>query len=179
MSNLLFICGSLREQSSSKVLANTLIEKLNNVCDTSSADIGCLPHFNSDIVGDTNVTRFSKQIAAADGVVIVSPEYNYSVPGVLKNALDWASRPAMDSVFKGKPVFMITVSGGALGGVRAQSHLKYIFNGMLANVFATPEVVVAYSNTKVQDGVFTDVGTLDFATDSLRAFLKSLPLETV
>jgi chromate reductase len=96
------------------------------------------------------------------------------VPGVLKNAIDWASRPAYQSVFKGKPAFVISVSGGALGGVRAQGHLKYILNGMLAEVFTAQEVVVPHANAKVENGAFTDKPTLEFALANLRAFLEEI-----
>jgi chromate reductase, NAD(P)H dehydrogenase (quinone) len=174
MVELLFIPGSLREQSTSKALTLALISRLSGACGTSIAEIGRLPHFNSDIPPDGEIEAFLKKIADADGVVIVTPEYNYSVPGVLKNAIDWASRPAMKSVFKGKPVFTISISAGALGGVRAQSHLKYILNGMLAEVYTTPEVAVPHAVAAVKDGAFANAETLDFALESLNEFLAHL-----
>ncbi|GAA6206816.1 NADPH-dependent FMN reductase [Cognatishimia sp. WU-CL00825] len=174
MTNILFIYGSLRKQSSSKALTKALAERLGGQCHVTIAQIGDFPHFNSDVKPNSAVSTFIDQIAAADGVVIVTPEYNYSVPGPLKNAIDWASRPALNSVFKGKPVFVISVSAGALGGVRAQAHLKYILNGMLAQVFPSPEIVVAHSVAAVEDGKFTNDATLDFASENLRGFLDLL-----
>lgn len=174
MAELLFIPGSLRSQSASKALTTALIHRLGGTCETSVADIGRLPHFNSDIPPDAEIEAFVKKISDADGVVIVTPEYNYSVPGVLKNAIDWASRPALNSAFKGKPVFVISISGGALGGVRVQSHLKYILNGMLAEVYTTPEVAVPHAVAAVEDGVFANAETLDFASKSLSKFLAHL-----
>jgi len=114
------------------------------------------------------------QVKAADGLVFVTPEYNYSVPGLLKNAIDWASRPAFESPFVGKRCFVITTSGGALGGVRAQAHLKYILNGMLAVVFPWKEIVVTHANRKVEDGWMTDTEVLDFAQSAIEALIASV-----
>jgi chromate reductase len=120
------------------------------------------------------VLGFKEAIAAADGLVIVTPEYNYSVPGVLKNAIDWASRPAYNSVLKGKPVFVASVSGGALGGVRAQAHLKYIPNGILAHVFVWQEIVVTQANQKVENGRLADQAVEEFLLGGVHAFIRSL-----
>jgi chromate reductase len=141
---------------------------------TEVAEIGRLPLYNADLRDDPAVAAWIAQIAKADGLVFVTPEYNYSVPGVLKNAIDWASRPAFESVFKGKPCFVISVSGGVLGGVRAQAHLKYILNGMLADVFTHKEIIVPMANTKVEDGMMTDDAILDFAMENLAEFLHNL-----
>jgi chromate reductase len=92
---------------------------------------------------------------------------------VLKNAIDWASRPAYNSVFKDKPCLIISVSGGALGGVRAQAHLKYIINGMLARPFACQEIVIPQANAKIADGNLADETILDFAELNMRAFVSS------
>jgi chromate reductase, NAD(P)H dehydrogenase (quinone) len=93
---------------------------------------------------------------------------------VLKNAIDWASRPAYESVFKGKPCLIVTTSGGVLGGVRAQGHLKQILNALLAEVFPCKEILVPMANQKVVDGVFTDATILGFADETLSAFVGSL-----
>ncbi|MEZ5666018.1 MAG: NADPH-dependent FMN reductase [Alphaproteobacteria bacterium] len=174
MIQLLFIAGSLRAASSARATARTLAARLGDVAEVLHPDIGRLPHYNADIVDDPAVQAFKEAVAAADGLVFVTPEYNYSVPGVLKNAIDWASRPAYGSVFKDKPCFVISTSGGALGGVRAQGHLKYILNGMLARVFATREVVVPFANDKVADGQLADSEIVAFAEQSLRDFVASI-----
>ena len=119
MTQLLFIPGSLREASSSRATVRALVGRLESGITSHVADPGLLPHYNADIGQDPAVESFLAEVASADGVVFVTPEYNYSVPGVLKNAIDWASRPAYNSVFKEKPCFIVSVSGGALGGVRA------------------------------------------------------------
>lgn len=173
MTKLLFVPGSLRAASSSVATIRALTARLDVAAEV--ADPGALPHYNSDIADNPAVAAWIAQVAGADGVVFVTPEYNYSVPGLLKNAIDWASRPAFESVFKGKPCFVITVSAGATGGVRAQGHLKYVLNGMLANLFPAKEVIVPMSNAKVTDGVLTDAAVLDFAEETLRDFIKALP----
>lgn len=174
MKNLLFIPGSLRAASASKATMRALQDRVQGDAETSVADIGLLPHYNADLVDDPAVAAWIAQIAAADGLVFITPEYNYSIPGVLKNAIDWASRPAFESVFKDKPCFVISVSGGALGGVRAQAQLKYVLNAMLADVFVQKEIVVTMANKKIEDGKLTDTLILDFTTDSLGAFLRGL-----
>jgi chromate reductase, NAD(P)H dehydrogenase (quinone) len=174
MKKILFLCGSLRQASSARATVRALDARLDGACTIDHADIAILPHYNADITNDRDVEDLKEKIAAADGVVFVTPEYNYSVPGVLKNAIDWASRPAYGSVFKGKPCFVITVSGGATGGVRAQSHLKYILNGMLAVVFPWQEIVIAQANAKVKNGILADDTTIDFAMDGLSAFLQNI-----
>lgn len=174
MTRLLFIPGSLRQASSSRAMVRTLSNTLNDGVTGDIADIGALPLYNADLTDDQNVAAFVAAVEGADGVIFVTPEYNYSIPGVLKNAIDWASRPAFESAFKGKPCLVISLSGGALGGVRAQAHLKYILDAMLADIFACREIVVPMANAKVADGVFIDETVLAFANENLGAFIKSL-----
>ena len=174
MKKLLFFCGSLRTASSSRATVRALEASLKGKCEIEHADVAGLPFYNADITDDPNVDRLIRQIEDADGVVFVTPEYNYSVPGLLKNAIDWASRPAYQSVFKGKNCFVVSTSGGALGGVRAQSHLKYILSAMLAVVFPWQEVVIPQANAKVVDGVLADEAIIDFATNAVEAFIDSL-----
>ena len=174
MKKLLFVAGSLRSASASKATVRALISRLGDDIQPVIADIGALPLYNADLAEDSNVSRWKDQIAAADGLVLVTPDYNYSVPGVLKNAIDWASRPAFESVFKHKKCFVMSISGGALGGVRAQAHLKYILNGMLAEVHTCKEVVVAHANAKIEQGMLNDEAVLAFAEDNIRDFVDSL-----
>ncbi len=98
------------------------------------------------------------------------------MPGVLKNAIGWASRPAFDSVFVGKSCLVITTSGGEMGGVRAQAELKYTLSGMLDDRgrLLAKEIVVPSSNKKIDDGVFTEEAILNFAEPILREFVESL-----
>lgn len=174
MIQLLFVSGSLRANSSSRATARTLGELLADVVEPVFLDIGNLPHYNADITDDPDVEAFKDAIRTADGIVFVTPEYNYSVPGVLKNAIDWASRPAFTSVFKDKPCFVVTTSGGAMGGVRAQAHLKYVLNGMLARVFPCKEVVVPFANDKIENGRLTSEDIVSFADQCLREFVAAI-----
>ncbi|MGD1876814.1 MAG: NADPH-dependent FMN reductase [Kiloniellaceae bacterium] len=174
MSTLLFVPGSLRAASASRATARALVQRVSHDADCVIADIGLMPHYNAAVTDAPGVAAWFAQVGAADGVVFVTPEYNYSVPGVLKNAIDWASRPAFESVFKGKRCFVVSISGGALGGVRAQAHLKYSLQGMLAETFVCKEIVVADANSKVADGMLVDDAILDFAEANLRDFLDQL-----
>ncbi|MEC9342743.1 MAG: NADPH-dependent FMN reductase [Pseudomonadota bacterium] len=174
MKKLLLFCGSLRAASSSRATVRALEKALTGKCAIEHADIAALPFYNADITDEPAVARLIGQIDAADGLVFVTPEYNYSVPGLLKNAIDWASRPAYQSVFRGKQCFVFRVSGGLLGGVRAQAHLKYILNGMLAVVFPWQEVVITQANAKVKDGVLEDAATIEFATAAIEAFIEAI-----
>lgn len=173
--SILCFSGSLRAASSATAVVETIRDRLSGEASLGRFDIGSLPHYNADLdpLPET-VVALKEAIARADGVVIVTPEYNYSVPGVLKNAIDWASRPGYASVFKDKPVFIATVSGGALGGVRAQAHLKNILGAVLARTFVWQEVAIIQSNAKVKDGRLADEATETFLLDALRAFLAQV-----
>jgi chromate reductase len=175
MPDILCLSGSLRAASSSKAVVETIRRKLSGEVRFSTFDIGSLPHYNADLdpLPET-VTALKSAIADADGLIIVTPEYNYSVPGVLKNAIDWASRPGYASVMKGKPVFIASVSGGALGGVRAQAHLKNVLGAVLAQTFVWQEVAITHANTKTKDGLLVDEATETFLFEALRAFFASL-----
>ena len=175
MPRILFLCGSLRRESASMATVRALRAMLDGEAETELADIGALPLYNADLEGDPAVAALIRAIEAADGLVFVTPEYNYSIPGVLKNAIDWASRPAMNSVFKGRPCLVVSVSGGAMGGVRAQGHLKYVLHGMLAHLHPVPEMVIPFAPKKVEDGVLADETVLDFIRPHLAGFAQSLP----
>ena len=175
MPRILCLAGSLRAASSSRAVVATIRERLEGRAETAGFDVGSLPHYNADLDPPPGaVVGLKDAIAAADGLVIVTPEYNYSVPGVLKNAIDWASRPGYASVLKDKPVFVASVSGGALGGVRAQAHLKNVLGGVLARTFVWQEVAITHANTKVKAGRLDDEPTETFLMAALDAFLAAL-----
>ena len=117
-----------------------------------------------------SVQSFRDALKAADGVLIVTPEYNYSIPGVLKNAIDWASRPP-EQPFDGKPIAILGASPGALGSARAQYHLRQCFIYLNGQVMNRPEVMIGQANSKFDaDGNLTDQGTADFLKKFLAAF---------
>jgi chromate reductase len=132
-----------------------------------------LPFYDADIqaVGfPDSVTGLGRAIKAADGVVIVTPEYNYSVPGGLKNAIDWVSR-LPDKPFAGKPVLIQTASMSLLGGARAQYHLRQTMVFLDAAVMNLPEVMVAQAQNKIDaGGELTDAPTRDIIAKQLQNF---------
>jgi chromate reductase, NAD(P)H dehydrogenase (quinone) len=136
--------------------------------------VGALPLYDADLQAQgfpAPVQAMADAIAKADGVIIVTPEYNYSVPGVLKNALDWLSRlPAQP--FVGKPTAIQSGSPGIIGGARAQYHLRQILVFLDAVVMSKPEVMVSQITQKVDagSGELTDQVTRDFIAAQLQAF---------
>ncbi|GAB4584187.1 NADPH-dependent FMN reductase [Nocardia sp. IFM 10818] len=112
-----------------------------------------LPYFDEDLEGDVpaTVTALREQVAAADGVLIASPEYNYSIPGGLKNLLDWLSRPYGESVLTDKSIAIMGASGSPFGTVRAQNHLRDVFHQVDAKVVSKPEVYVGANYTRFDE----------------------------
>lgn len=143
-------------------------------------DITAIPPYNDDVRLQgypAAATGFRDAIRACDAVLIASPEYNRSVPGMLKNAIDWASRPP-DQPFNGKPIAIMGVSNGALGAAFANHHLRQIFVFMDAKLVNGPEVMIGAGKTKFdEDGKLTDQSTRDFVAGHLRR-LEKLVQET-
>jgi chromate reductase len=128
-------------------------------------DLEGIPPFNQDTEENMpeKVREFKTKIREADAILISSPEYNYSVPGVLKNAIDWASRPYGDNPFDGKPVSIVSASIGMLGGARAQYHLRQIFVFLNMYPINRPEVIVPFAQDKFDaNGKLLDDNTKKF-----------------
>lgn len=136
------IVGSLRKDSLNRRLAKALEGMAPPELTFEQVEIGDLPLYNQDDDGSPapSVTRMKKQIAASQGVLFVTPEYNRSIPGVLKNALDHGSRPYGESVWAGKPAAVIGVSIGAMGTALAQQHLRNILAYLNMPTLGQPEV---------------------------------------
>ncbi len=172
---LVVLLGSLRQGSFNAALARALPDLApESVTITDLGSIGDFPHYDADLQAAgfaPAVVAMGEAIAAADGVIIVTPEYNYSVPGVLKNALDWLSRMSPQP-FVGKPVAIQTASPGGLGGVRAQYHLRQILVFLDAIVLNKPEVMVAGVAGKVggEPSLLQDQATRAFVAGQLSAF---------
>jgi chromate reductase len=114
------------------------------------------------------VKEFKAKIRAADAILIATPEYNYSIPGVLKNAIDWASRPYGNNAFEGKPVAIMSASIGMLGGTRAQYHLRQTFVFLNMYPINRPEVIVTFAPEKIDEkGIVTDENTRKFMKELL------------
>ena len=167
--------GSLRRGSFNAAVARALPALApDGVSIEPLGSLGDFPLYNQDVQekGFPSVaTAMGEAIVAADGLIIVTPEYNYSMPGVLKNAIDWLSRLPKQP-FANKPVLIQSASQGAYGGVRAQLHLRHSLVFVEAQTFNRPEVIIASVQTKVDPatGDVTDPATRGFIADQLKAF---------
>lgn len=176
--NVLVICGSLRKGSYNAALTRALPGlappemKL-----TDAPALGAFPLYNADTQNASGfpapAEALASAIRAADGVLFVTPEYNWSMPGVLKNAIDWVSR-MKDQPFEGKPVAIQSCSQGPLGGARMQYHWRMSMTFLKAHIFGTPEVFVGNAQTKFDKDTLalTDQPTKDAVKAQLAAFAK-------
>lgn len=169
------IAGSLRKESYNRKLLRAAVELAPPGMRIEVFDLAPIPLYNADIDVDAlrpePVRRLKQQIAEADGVLIVSPEYNHTVPGVLQNAIDWASRPGLKSVLRDKPVGIIGASPGAIGTARAQQQLKLVFLSTLSFVMPHPGVVVGQAPDKFDEtGRLVHAPTRSFVADFLAQF---------
>jgi chromate reductase len=158
--NILGFAGSLRKDSYNKALLRAAAELLPKDATLEMFDLKGIPPFNQDLESSMpkRVKEFKSKIKSADAILIVTPEHNYSIPGVLKNAI--ASRPYGDNSFEGKPVAVMSASTGMLGGARAQYHLRQVFVFLDMRPVNKPEVLVTFANQKFdQNGRLTDEKT--------------------
>ncbi|SRR5258706_5926629 len=165
--------GSLRQGSYNRAALRAATELLPAGVEMDTFDLAPIPIYNEDVRArgfPETVAAFRDGIARADALLIVTPEYNYSTSGVLKNAIDWASRPP-DQPFKSKPIAIMGASPGALGSARAQYHLRQMFIFLNAYVLNQPEVMIAQSHQK-----FDEQGNLKDADtrERIRALLQAL-----
>jgi len=170
---VLGISGSLRKSSFNTGLLRAALQMLPEGMEMEIFSLSSIPLYNGDLEKSgvpESVIEFKNKIASADALLIAIPEYNYSIAGVLKNAIDWASRPPKDSPLNGKPFAMIG-AGGALGTARAQYHFRQVavFTNMIT--FNKPELMVPKANEK-----FDDKGNLvdDKVKDKLKKLLQEL-----
>ncbi len=176
--NVLVICGSLRKGSFNAAVARALPGLAPpELALTPAASFAKFPIYNAD---DQTATGIPADVAAwcdairkADAVIIVSPEYNWSIPGGLKNAIDWASREK-EVCFKDKPVALQSAAPGLLGGGRMQYHLRMALTAIEAQMFGKPEVFVNLAAKKIDEktGEITDQAVKDAIKLQLAAFVK-------
>lgn len=171
--NIVIISGSLREGSLNTALARTLIEMAPNGLRIELADIVGIEIYNQDVEKQgipENVAALADRVVAADGIIFATPEYNYSIPGGLKNAIDWLSRLKPQPLAK-KPVGIVGASMGALGTARAQYHLRQTLVFLDAYAMNKPEVFVAAAHTKFDEtGRLTDDATRKVLASFLDSF---------
>jgi len=166
---LLGLAGSLRKDSYSLAVLRGLEAKLADGIELAIRDLR-LPLYNQDEDGPASpeaVRAFRRSIAESDAVVIVTPEFNHGMPGVLKNALDWASRPFGESTLIGKPVLTISISPAFTGGARAHSQVNETLLSIPAKVSGGPQIVIASVCDKVRDGRLIDPASLDVSLCAL------------
>jgi chromate reductase len=176
---LLGMSGSLRSGSYSNAILETLREKFAGRAELRLYDLAPIPLYNQDYEGDKRpsaVKRMLADIAEADGLVMCAPEFNHSIPGVLKNAIDWASRPSFQSVLAYKHVAIMATSRGPLGGARCLEHMKVAFDSCLARVTLAREVIITATESKIFDGRLVDEASLGFACGAVEALLHDIRL---
>lgn len=171
---ILGIAGSLRRGSYNRA-ALRIAQKLvpdNTVLEIFELDR--IPPFSEDLEKQMpeSVSRLKEKISSADAVLFVTPEYNYSIPGILKNAIDWASRPYGDNSWDSKPVAVMGASVGMLGTARAQYHLRQVFVFLNVYPLNRPEVMIANAADKFdKDGNLTDQKTREKIKELLDALV--------
>ncbi len=174
--NFIGIAGSLRKDSFNKALLHTAEELISNEATIEIRNIGELPHFNEDLESanfPNQAQELKQQIENTDGIIISTPEYNRSVPGVLKNALDWTSRPYGENSWVGKPVYVIGASVGPIGTAIAQSHLKHTMLYLDALVLGQPEFYLGNAYEKFdEEGTLTHEDTREFLSEGLNTFIE-------
>ena len=170
------ILGSLRKKSYNRALLVECAKMIKNRASVDICDILEIPVYNQDVEDNGipgPVIELKKKIGAADGILFATPEYNFSVSGVLKNAIDWASMPSGKSSFTGKPAGIIGASIGMLGTARAQYHLRQICTGLNMHVMNKPEIFVTNVDKKFDDnGELIDNNTVKSLSAYLDQFLK-------
>ena len=175
--SLLGISGSVRKSSTNRALLVAIGELLPEDASLTIWDgLGELPIFNSDYGDPEVVTALKLAIQTADGVVFAVPEYNYSIPGGLKNAIDWISRPPSASPLRNKPVGLVGAATGMSGTIRAQSHMRQILVYSDTPCLNQPEVLIPRAHERFDaDGRLHDVSTREllarFAT-AMIAFVE-------
>jgi chromate reductase len=170
---ILGICGSLRKASFNMAALRACPELMPPGMTLRIATLGDIPMYNQDVFDagmPEPVKRFRAEVAAADGLLIASPEYNFSVTAPLKNAIDWGSR-APNQVFQDKPVAIFSAAVGPLGGARVQYDLRRILGQLWAHVLPRPEVFIGMAPAKFDaQGKLTDETTRKFLADLLLGF---------
>lgn len=168
---ILGIAGSLRQQSFNRAVLRAATELVPQGATIEIVELDGIPGFNQDEEQNppAKVTELKNKIRAADAVLIVTPEYNYSIPGVLKNAIDWASRPYGDSAWNGKPAAIMGASVGAIGTARAQYHLRQMMVFLNMYPINQPEVMIGNASERFDaEGNLTHEATKDIVRQLLQ-----------
>jgi chromate reductase, NAD(P)H dehydrogenase (quinone) len=168
------IAGSLRAKSFNRAALRAAGELLPDGATLDAFDLPDFPGFSEDRekAPPPEVVDMKQRIRAADAVLFVTPEYNYSMPGVLKNAIDWASRPYGDNAWAGKPGAIMSASVGAFGGARAQYHLRQCFIFLDVKLVNAPEVAIPAAHKAFDaDGKLTNEMSRKFVAQLMEALV--------
>lgn len=174
---ILGVAGSLRDGSYNRAVLRTAQEVAPDGVEMDTFHLAPIPMYNADVERDLGfpaaVRDFRERIREADGLLIVTPEYNHSIPGVLKNALEWASRSheGDPSPLSDKPLAIMSAATGGFGGVRAQKHLEQVASAVNLRPLNRPIVAVPFVADKVENGRVVDEPTRGFIRDQLEAFV--------
>jgi len=174
---LLALSGSLRRQSYNTAILAALAEVVAAQANLELFPRNDVPLYDQDADTETPpavIARLRVAVASANGIVIASPEYNAGMSGVLKNALDWISRPYGKSGLTGKPVLTITSSPATTGGARAQAQLNETLTAIAAQIVLRPQAVIGSVHTKMTEGRFTDVDSLKFLKEGVADLLRDI-----
>ncbi|MEW6452481.1 MAG: NADPH-dependent FMN reductase [Pseudomonadota bacterium] len=178
MANVMAICGSLRKGSLNRMLMNASIAAAPaGMTIKEGPSFAGFPIYNFDIQNSSgfpaDVDAYADAVRKADGLLIVSPEYNWTIPAGLKNMIDWLSR-YKEVPFKDKPVAIQSVAGGLLGGSRMQYHLRQCLTSVDCHLFGKPEVIVNMGASKFDaaTGALKDQATADLVKQQMEAFAK-------
>ena len=170
---ILALVGSLRRGSYNRLLYEAAVELAPAGMTFTEADLRSLPLYDDDVRLEQDypepARRLRADIAAADGLLIVSPEYNHTVPGVLQNAIDWASRPP-DQPFKGKPVAIMGASTGRLGTARMQLALRTTLDSLEAHALLKPEVMISSAREAFDETGLADPTARQLVAAQMAAF---------
>ena len=179
--SLLGLSGSLRRASNSTAVLRSLRGALAPKAALNIVPLHAVPLYNEDDDAEhapESVRALRSAIEASDGVIMISPEYNHGMSGVLKNALDWASRPYGRSALRSKPVLTMTASPAFTGGVRAQQQMNETLASIPARAVFRPQIVIGSVHEKVLDGRLVDEATLSFALAGVDDLLEDIRAAT-
>lgn len=174
---LVGLSGSIRKESFNTLILKSLADAVADRAELALFPLDDVPLYNQDTDTDSppaSVAELRAAILGADGLVIATPEYNYGITGVLKNALDWASRPHDKASLRGKWAVTLSASPSAIGGARAQTQLNETLLSTGVRLLSRPQAVVTFAHQKVTDGKLSDPATLDFLVAGVDALLTEI-----
>ncbi len=177
ITKLLGLSGSIRRESFNTAILLSMAGRLRGDVTLSLHPLNEVPAYNQDCDGDLTpavVRELRRAVGAAHGLVVCSPEYNYGMSGLLKNAIDWISRPAMKSTLKGKPVLIMSCSPSSTGGARAHAQMREALSACLARVVARPQVAIASAKGKIHNGRLIDNDTLVLLDGAVKDLLEEI-----